>query len=68
MALSIIFTLFFYVVFFRVHKYLFLLFLRDILVILQAAWVLAVLVHPSHIVIYAPRDSLSCRLQATRII
>ncbi|PVZ87263.1 hypothetical protein C9426_11855 [Serratia sp. S1B] len=29
---------------------------------------LAALVHPSHIVSYAPRDSLSCRLHATRII
>ncbi|PVZ82121.1 hypothetical protein C9426_30640 [Serratia sp. S1B] len=40
----------------------------SVLFILQAAWVLAVFVHPSHIVSYAPRDSLSCRLHATRII
>ncbi|PVZ85808.1 hypothetical protein C9426_18205 [Serratia sp. S1B] len=40
----------------------------NIPLILQVAWVLAALVHPSHIVSYAPRDSLSCRLQATRII
>ncbi|EAS5216930.1 hypothetical protein D8N63_12105, partial [Salmonella enterica] len=30
--------------------------------ILQIAYVLATLVHPSHIVIYAPGDSLPCRL------
>ncbi|PVZ82490.1 hypothetical protein C9426_29620 [Serratia sp. S1B] len=36
--------------------------------ILQVAWVLAVLAHPSHIVSYAPRDSLICRLQAIRMI
>ncbi|OZP69851.1 hypothetical protein CIG53_00930 [Enterobacter asburiae] len=40
----------------------------DIPVILQVAGVLAALAHPSHIVIYAPGDSLSCRLPATRII
>ncbi|KEY57140.1 hypothetical protein SRDD_39580 [Serratia sp. DD3] len=40
----------------------------DILFILQVAWVLTAFVHPSHIVSYAPGDSLSCRLQATRII
>ncbi|KEY60481.1 hypothetical protein SRDD_03780 [Serratia sp. DD3] len=37
-------------------------------VILQIAWVLAVLYHPSHIVSYAPGDSITCRLQANRII
>ncbi|EAB5186781.1 hypothetical protein DT849_15875 [Salmonella enterica] len=36
--------------------------------ILQVAYVLATLAHPSHIVIYAPGDSLPCRLLATRII
>ncbi|EBU7940454.1 hypothetical protein DLC02_20955, partial [Salmonella enterica subsp. enterica serovar Chittagong] len=30
--------------------------------ILQVAYVLATLAHPSHIVIYAPGDSLPCRL------
>ncbi|PVZ89024.1 hypothetical protein C9426_05850 [Serratia sp. S1B] len=39
-----------------------------ILVILQAAWVLAALCHPSHIVSYAPGDSIAGCLQATRII
>ncbi|APR33977.1 hypothetical protein BTW28_13330 [Citrobacter freundii] len=37
-------------------------------VILQAACALATFVHPSHIVIYAPGNSLTCRLHATRII
>ncbi|PVZ88899.1 hypothetical protein C9426_05160 [Serratia sp. S1B] len=36
--------------------------------ILQVAWVLAALCHPSHIVSYAPGDSITCCLQATRII
>ncbi|ATF47906.1 hypothetical protein CO701_01435 [Citrobacter werkmanii] len=40
----------------------------DIPVILQVACALAMFVHPSHIVIYAPGDSLTCRLHATRII
>ncbi|MKM01907.1 hypothetical protein D6S11_18895, partial [Salmonella enterica subsp. enterica] len=30
--------------------------------ILQVAYVLATLAHPSHIAIYAPGDSLPCRL------
>ncbi|ASG89244.1 hypothetical protein DLR11_02740 [Salmonella enterica subsp. salamae] len=34
-------------------------------VILHVAWAFA---HPSHIGIYAPGDSLTCRLHATRII
>ena len=34
----------------------------------HAADALAALVHPSHIVIYAPGASLTCRLPATRII
>ena len=37
-------------------------------VMLHAADALAALVHPSHIVIYAPGASLTCRLPATRII
>ncbi|OPW91429.1 hypothetical protein BZK40_15610 [Citrobacter portucalensis] len=37
-------------------------------VILQAACALATFVHLSHIVIYAPGNSLTCRLHATRII
>lgn len=36
--------------------------------ILQAADAVTALVHPGHIVIYAPGDSLACRLPATRII
>jgi hypothetical protein len=36
--------------------------------ILQVAWVLAFLAHPNHIVAYAPGDSQTGRLQATRII
>ncbi|PVZ85421.1 hypothetical protein C9426_19285 [Serratia sp. S1B] len=36
--------------------------------LLQTAWVLAVLSHPSHIVGYAPRDSIACCLQAIRSI
>ena len=37
---------------------------------LRTVWedALAALVHPSHIVIYAPGASLTCRLPATRII
>ncbi|NYY78027.1 hypothetical protein DMI69_02295 [Escherichia coli] len=34
--------------------------------ILQAADAVTALVHPGHIVIYAPGDSLACRLPATR--
>ncbi|POT62508.1 hypothetical protein C3428_11130 [Citrobacter braakii] len=37
-------------------------------VILQAACVLAFLAHPSHVLMYAPGDSLRRRLPATRII
>ena len=37
-------------------------------VILQAAGALAAFAHPSHVLMYAPGDSLSCRLPATRII
>ncbi|PVZ85773.1 hypothetical protein C9426_18000 [Serratia sp. S1B] len=33
----------------------------------EPAAVLATLVHPSHIVIYAPRASLTCRLPATSL-
>ncbi|OLY68158.1 hypothetical protein BWD41_15260 [Citrobacter braakii] len=44
------------------------MFYVDLHVILQVACALATCVHPSHIVIYAPGDSLSCRLPATRII
>ncbi|PVZ88972.1 hypothetical protein C9426_05575 [Serratia sp. S1B] len=39
-----------------------------ILVILQVAWVLAAFARTSHIVIYAPGDSRTGRLHATRII
>ncbi|AXG41639.1 hypothetical protein CKY12_04620 [Photorhabdus sp. S12-55] len=34
-------------------------------VIFQAASLLAALAHPSHIVCYAPRDSLPCRRDAS---
>ncbi|RAW98261.1 hypothetical protein CKY04_12300 [Photorhabdus sp. S8-52] len=34
--------------------------------IFQAAALLATFTHPSHIVIYAPRDSFTCRCAATR--
>ncbi len=34
--------------------------------IFQAAALLAAFTHPSHIVIYAPGDSFTCRLAATR--
>lgn len=37
-------------------------------VILQAAGALAAFAHPSHVLIYAPGDSFSCRLDATRMI
>ncbi|PVZ81965.1 hypothetical protein C9426_31200 [Serratia sp. S1B] len=40
----------------------------NIPVILEVAWVLAVSARTSHIVIYVPGDSRTCRLQATRII
>ncbi|ABE10455.1 hypothetical protein UTI89_C5052 [Escherichia coli UTI89] len=33
--------------------------------ILQAASALAALVHPGHVLLYAPGDSLTCRLDAT---
>ncbi|ARB24565.1 hypothetical protein DN619_08745 [Klebsiella michiganensis] len=36
--------------------------------ILQAASTLAAFAHPSHVFIYAPGDSFSCRLDATRMI
>ncbi|RKS54632.1 hypothetical protein BDD30_4212 [Photorhabdus asymbiotica] len=41
------------------------LFIRSIPVIFQVASLLAALTHPSHIVIYAPGDSLSCRREAS---
>ncbi|AWS94235.1 hypothetical protein AN232_02720 [Citrobacter sp. CRE-46] len=37
-------------------------------VILHVADALATFTHPGHIAIYAPGDSLTCRLPATRII
>ncbi|WP_339374844.1 hypothetical protein [Photorhabdus australis] len=37
----------------------------NIPVIFQVASLLAALTHPSHIVIYAPGDSLPCRREAT---
>ncbi|ABX65832.1 hypothetical protein SPAB_00397 [Salmonella enterica subsp. enterica serovar Paratyphi B str. SPB7] len=37
-------------------------------VMILAAGALATFAHPSHIVCYAPGDSLTCRLPATRII
>ncbi|CAQ83823.1 conserved hypothetical protein [Photorhabdus asymbiotica] len=37
----------------------------DIPVIFQVASLLAALTHPSHIVIYAPGDSLPCRRDAS---
>ncbi|AYL60299.1 hypothetical protein CUC49_00820 [Citrobacter pasteurii] len=40
----------------------------DLLFILQAASTLAALVHSSHVLLYASGDSLSCRLEATRMI
>ncbi|PYD37876.1 hypothetical protein CT690_17580 [Serratia plymuthica] len=43
-------------------------FTADIPVIFRAASALAVFTHPGHIVIYAPGDSFSCRLDATRTI
>ncbi|PVZ85940.1 hypothetical protein C9426_17690 [Serratia sp. S1B] len=33
----------------------------------QTTGVLATFVHPSHIVDYAPRDSLNCRLPVSRL-
>ncbi|PNK98846.1 hypothetical protein CEQ28_015300 [Hafnia alvei] len=38
----------------------------DIPVVLQDAGVLAAFAYPSHIVIYAPRASQTCRLPASR--
>ncbi len=38
---------------------------KSIPVILQVASLLAALAHPSHIVIYAPGDSLPCRRDAS---
>ncbi|ECI0412179.1 hypothetical protein AH332_02015 [Salmonella enterica subsp. salamae] len=40
----------------------------DLLFILQVASALAAHVHSSHVHMYAPEDSLSCRLEATRMI
>ncbi|NHB98288.1 hypothetical protein C5470_18750 [Photorhabdus stackebrandtii] len=39
---------------------------QDIPFIFQVAALLAAFTHPSHIVIYAPGDSFTCRLAATR--
>ncbi|RAW98940.1 hypothetical protein CKY04_10535 [Photorhabdus sp. S8-52] len=39
--------------------------IRNIPVIFQVASLLAALTHPSHIVIYAPGDSLPCRRDAS---
>ncbi|RKS65956.1 hypothetical protein BDD30_0229 [Photorhabdus asymbiotica] len=46
--------------------YMILLNMRHIPFIFQVAALLAAFTHPSHIVIYAPGDSFTCRRAATR--